>query len=252
MPAGRSCCHERRPHGTPSRCIPYRRQVASPDATAAAHAELRCSSPGGPSATRSHGRDARGRCAGPCARQGWSVGRGPAASRQRAGRHLARRACPIASRPFTKHMVVSYLLATGAVDSNTPGRHPTGSPTTAPVSPGGNSPPATGPAPGLRRSAAPSPRRRPVGSPTYVSRTRPASHPSPPSGRGHLGIERPLPPALGGFLASDFDANAPSASPAAPQRSRSRAICVFAWFDVLGHARRAVRISPGGDAPVPL
>ena len=79
-----------------------------------------------------------------------------------------------------EHMFVSWVV-TGATGSSTPGSHPIPNPTRGPASPGGNSPPGTGPGPGLRRSAAPSCSRRPdCGSRTCGSKTRPASHPLRP------------------------------------------------------------------------
>jgi hypothetical protein len=48
-------------------------------------------------------------------------------------------------------MFVRWEMVTGAAASTTPGRNPTPTPMRA-ASPGGNQPPATGPAPGGRRS----------------------------------------------------------------------------------------------------
>ena len=64
--------------------------------------------------------------------------------------------------------------------ARTPGRHPTPNPTRAQASPGGNSPPATGPGPGSRRSAARSPATATAGWPTCGPRIRPACRRSPP------------------------------------------------------------------------
>jgi len=90
-------------------------------------------------------------------------------------------------------MFVPWVV-TGEAASTTPGRHPTPNPTRALASRGGNSPPATGPAPRTRRSAAPSPATATAGSPTSGSRTarslthhhrRPRRH-----GRGGAGGDR--------------------------------------------------------------